>query len=199
MSQTRYFNENAEELILGFNMADISEAAYTTVNANDPILKPAGEGMRWIIENGVPTQVKKGLSKRDLENYIKQQRDETIRRGIFVTSTFIVNGQTIPGHRQNVRLTDRIRTDVASLIMDYFTLGNEGTTLLKVGTSAYFVIDNGDKVKKLFEAGRDLIKLAYTKEAECMAMIKAANVSEYDTLQRTLRSLWTTVVVDRVI
>lgn len=199
MSQIRYFNENAEELILGFNMADASEAAYSTVNANDPILKPAGEGKRWVIENGVPVQVKKGLTKRDLENYIKQQRDETIRRGVFITSTFMVNGQMVAGYRQNIRLTDRIRTDVASLITDYFTLGNTETTLLKVGTASYFVIDNGDKVKKLFEAGRDLIKLTYAKEAECMTMIKTANQSEYETLQRTLRSLWTTVVVDRVI
>lgn len=185
-----YFDAKGRQLILGLHIDSPEEAAYQTDDENDMIFSKPPSGKEYRVVAGNVVVVDRTKTRLEMENFISRERDNAIRRGIDVTSTFRVNGTKIDGHTCAVRLTAKIRQDVHALITAYGALGVSQESTLKVGKNSYFIVKDAAGLSKLFGAGMMMIQQSYETEAQCVALLDATEPSGYNALEKQLRQIW---------
>jgi len=187
-----YFDENGKQLILGEHITSPEQAAYATDDRNSLVFKSVPKNKAIKIVNGEPTYVDVVVDRAGLLAYNKERRDGRIRSGISVTATFYVNEELKTSHTETVRITDRLKSDVESIVVLFKNCPSfTGPASLQVADDIYLVISNATEAEKLFVAGSEHIFLCYVKEREGKAMIKTASEADFVQVNRDLRQHWT--------
>lgn len=192
--KTRYFNENGEELILGQNLTNPADAAYSTDDPRDKIYASRPANMMIKIVSGEVTYVERPITKTDLYKFNREMRERRIKTGMTVTGKYFKDGQELLAHREVVNITERLKGDAHALVTAFAILGHSSEAPLRIGQGTSIVIRNTEDAGKFFGGGMTLINSAYGIQNQCEALIKDS--TDHVETRRQIRNLWSQLIVD---
>ena len=188
--ETRYFNEKGEELRLGVDIVDPSEAAYTTSNPSDPIFRKVPSNREIRIVDGKVTFALKPISRVSLLTKNIQLRLSRIRGGLLVTGNYMIRGELQPNHTEVMRVTELLKNDVHAIRTFFRIDPNHPPQVLSIAEDIYLLIENVDQANALFLGGFDLVTTCYRREAEGKALIQSVPDDQLGQAHRDIIALW---------
>jgi len=184
---TRYFDENGKELVLGVTLVTPTDAAYITKDPNDPIFRQPPSDKAIKIVDGKVTYVDRRVSFQELERINIEERERALVAGYSVKGNYLIRGAPVNGHIAVLRIGQRITTDVIGLTM-IFSGGYTDTVPLQVAKNTAVMVSSITDATKLLEGGFMVKAAAYEMERQGLELIRQSSNS-VQTL-KALRGFW---------
>lgn len=166
-----YFNEDAQPVHIGQEIKSADEAAYSTIDLDDPIWQPAPTGTVKKIINGRLTFNRAPWTLKDAITYSKRIRDAKIAKGILVRGLYKVGGELKEEWTERFKIDANIKNDMIVLCVFSFFQKVENFPY-KVAPDVYLVFKNSSELRYLIYEGIRFSKEIYAREEALISNLK---------------------------